>query len=113
MNYNFDFAMSATISPPVIKEMITKIVQDQTGRKVKTIEFKMKSVTKGHQRDEYEELVFDGVVVTFDNAAVIPAGPIKRGVYGDEEKKSKCPNKNEKGACTQHNLHCGYPDCEK
>lgn len=40
--YNFDFAMSATISPEVLKEMITSIVQAQTGRKVKEVNFVMK-----------------------------------------------------------------------
>ncbi|MNS59205.1 hypothetical protein D3C86_1700900 [compost metagenome] len=27
--------------------------------------------------------------------------------------KSICPNKNEKGACPLHNLHCAYPKCEE
>ena len=27
--------------------------------------------------------------------------------------KKVCRNKNENGACSQHNLHCNYPDCEK
>lgn len=43
--YNFDFAMSATISPEVLKEMITSIVQAQTGRKVTEIEFVFKGVS--------------------------------------------------------------------
>ena len=64
--YNFDFAMSAKISPPVIKEMITKIVEEQTGKKVARIEFETRSVSKGSFRDEYTETVFDGVTVYFE-----------------------------------------------
>jgi hypothetical protein len=63
--YNFDFAVSATISEQVVKEMITKVVEEQTGKKVDKIEMKMRSVTKGWQRDEYTETVFDGVTVYF------------------------------------------------
>jgi hypothetical protein len=27
--------------------------------------------------------------------------------------KKVCRNKDENGSCSQHNLHCNYPDCEK
>lgn len=27
--------------------------------------------------------------------------------------KTVCKNKDENGSCSQHNLHCNYPDCEK
>ena len=27
--------------------------------------------------------------------------------------KKVCRNRNENGDCSQHNLHCNYPDCEK
>lgn len=64
--YNFDFAMSAKISEKVVKEMITKVVEEQTGRKVANIEINMKTVTKGWQRDEYTETVFEGVTVHFE-----------------------------------------------
>ena len=65
--YNFDFAVSAKISEQVVKEMITKVVEEQTGKKVANIEMNMRSVTKGWQRDEYTETVFDGVTVYFEN----------------------------------------------
>lgn len=65
--YNFDFAVSAKISEKVIKEMITKVVEEQTGKKVNNIKLEMRTVTKGSQRDEYEETVFDGVTVFFEN----------------------------------------------
>ena len=64
--YNFDFAVSAKISEQVVKEMITKVVEEQTGKKVSKIEMNMRSVTKGWQRDEYTETVFDGVTVYFE-----------------------------------------------
>ena len=66
--YNFDFAVSAKISEKVVAEMITKVVEEQTGKKVASIEFNMKSVTKGWQRDEYTETVFEGVTVYFEGA---------------------------------------------
>lgn len=64
--YNFDFAVSAKISDKVVTEMITKVVEEQTGKKVDRIEINMKSVTKGWQRDEYTETVFEGVTVYFE-----------------------------------------------
>lgn len=64
--YNFDFAVSAKISEQVVKEMITKVVEEQTGKKVSKIDMNMRSVTKGWQRDEYTETVFDGVTVYFE-----------------------------------------------
>lgn len=66
--YNFDFAVSATISEQVVKEMITRVVEEQTGKKVSKIEMNMRTVTKGWQRDEYTETVFDGVTVYFEGA---------------------------------------------
>ena len=64
--YNFDFAVSAKISPKVVEEMIKKVVEEQTGKKVASLEFNMRTVTKGWQRDEYTETVFDGVTVYFE-----------------------------------------------
>ena len=45
--YNFDFAVSAKISEQVVKEMITRVVEEQTGKKVSKIEMNMRTVTKG------------------------------------------------------------------
>ena len=75
--YNFDLAMSAKISEKVVKEMITKVVEEQTGRKVANIEINMKTVTKGFQRDEYTETVFEGCTVTFENT------PNRSNQFGD------------------------------
>lgn len=63
--YNFDFAVSATVSAKVVEEMIRKVVEEQTGKKVASVDFKVRSVTKGWQRDEYTETIFDGVTVHF------------------------------------------------
>jgi hypothetical protein len=71
MNYDFEFAVSATISAKVVEEMIKKVVEEQTGKKVSSIELKMRSVTKGHQRDEYTETVFDGATVFFDKESAM------------------------------------------
>lgn len=64
--YNFEFAVSAKISEKVVKEMITKVVEEQTGKKVAKVEMNMRTVTKGFQRDEYTETVFEGVTVFFE-----------------------------------------------
>lgn len=72
--YNFDFAVSAKISPKVVEEMIKSVVEEQTGKRVKTIKLEMRSVTKGNQRDEYTETVFDGATVFFENEQSITSG---------------------------------------
>jgi predicted sugar kinase len=36
--YNFDIAMSANVSESVVQDMVTAIVEKQTGRQVKSIE---------------------------------------------------------------------------
>ena len=64
--YNFDFAVSAVISEKVVKEMITKVVEEQTGKKVSRVEINVKSVSKGTYRDEYTETVFEGATVIFE-----------------------------------------------
>jgi hypothetical protein len=66
--YNFNFAVSATISERVVKEMITRVVEEQTGKKVSTVEMNMKTVSKGSYRDEYTETVFEGATVYFEGA---------------------------------------------
>ena len=66
--YNFDFAVSASISEKVVKEMITKAVEEQTGRKVSRIDFKVRSVSRGYGYGEHEETVFDGVTVHFEGS---------------------------------------------
>jgi hypothetical protein len=68
--YNFDFAVSATISAKVVEEMIKKVVEEQTGKKVASIQLKMRSITKGMQRDEYTETVFDSATVFFEGEKV-------------------------------------------
>lgn len=72
--YNFDFAVSAKISPKVVEEMIKKVVEEQTGKTVKSIKLEMRSITKGSQRDEYTETVFDGATVFFENEQVTTHG---------------------------------------
>lgn len=64
--YNFDFATSAKISPDVVKEMIKTVVEEQTGRKVSKIDVNMRTVTKGCYRNEYDEVILDGVTVHFE-----------------------------------------------
>ena len=76
MSYNFDFAVSATISQKVVEEMIKKVVEEQTGRKVLEISFK----TTGYsdQMDRYTSYVCDGCTVKFADA-----NDMARGQHGD------------------------------
>lgn len=66
--YNFDFAVSAKISEQVVKEMITKIVEEQTGKKVVSVKVEVRTITTGYGYGERDETVFDGVTVYFEGA---------------------------------------------
>ena len=46
--YNFEFAVSAEISVKVLKEMVKRVVEEQTGRKVRDIQFKSSMVSRGY-----------------------------------------------------------------
>lgn len=63
--YKFDLAISATISAAVVEEMIRKVVEMQTGRKVDTIAFKTRE--SGGNFNVSPVTVFDGCLVTFAN----------------------------------------------
>jgi len=65
MPYNFDLAVSATITSKVAEEMITRIVEEQTGKKVASVETKLRKVSKGIGPSENVETVFDGFHVLF------------------------------------------------
>lgn len=67
MTYNFEFAVSAQISEKVVKEMVTKVVEEQTGKKVSSIDMKIRSVSKGIGPSETTERIFDGCTVYFVN----------------------------------------------
>lgn len=41
------------------------------------------------------------------------ASSLKKVVYKTPTVVVKCPNRNEKGACTRYYLHCNFPRCEK
>jgi hypothetical protein len=86
MPYNFEFAVSATISAKVVEEMIKKVVEEQTGKKVTSIELKMRSVSKGLPRDEYTETVFDGATVFFENEKAAPKPKTKSGAEFVQDK---------------------------
>jgi len=75
MAYNFEFAVSAQISERVVKEMITRVVEEQTGKKVASLEMKFRTVTKGVGPSESTERVFDGCTVFFINEKSISRTP--------------------------------------
>jgi hypothetical protein len=59
MPYNFDIAMSATIPEQVVHEMVIKVVEQQTGKKVNKV-----VVT-------YDGTKFNGYQIFFDSAEPI------------------------------------------
>lgn len=61
--YNLDFAVSAKISESTVKEMIRKVVEEQTGRKVATITFETREESGSFGR--YSTQVFAGCTVVF------------------------------------------------
>ena len=67
MNYNFDLAVSATISSKVAEEMVRRIAEEQTGKKVSSVEVRLRRVSKGVGTSELTETVFDGYHVYFHN----------------------------------------------
>lgn len=64
MTYNFNFEMTATISAEIIQDMVKKCVEEQTGRRVKSVVF-----TTRHEHshiDRFPKSTLNGCVVTFE-----------------------------------------------
>lgn len=66
MNYKFDFAVSAQISAKVVEEMVRKVVEEQTGKKVLKVTMKVNALSRGMGPSESTEHVFDGCIVVFE-----------------------------------------------
>ncbi len=83
MTYNFNFDVSAQISAKTVEEMIKKVVEEQTGKKVTRIEMKMQNVTKGLQTNEYTETSFNGCTVYFESSKtdVVYNNSFKKDTY--------------------------------
>ena len=67
MKYNFEFAVSAQVSAKIVEEMVRKVVEEQTGKRIKKVDMKMSKVSKGFGPSESTETVFDGFTVYFEN----------------------------------------------
>lgn len=72
MAYDFNLEVTTSISRELTERIVRQAVEDQTGKKVKTIEPRMVRSGKGGNSDAYEQ-VFDGFAVTFEPER--PAGP--------------------------------------
>ena len=64
--YNFDFAISADITTKVVKEMIAKAVEEQTGRKVAQVTLNV-GVEYEDRPTGMPYSIFKGATVTFAN----------------------------------------------
>jgi hypothetical protein len=69
MKYNFEFAVSAQVSAKIVEEMVRKVVEEQTGKRIKKVDMKLSKVSKGFGPSESMETVFDGCTVYFENEA--------------------------------------------
>lgn len=67
MKYNFEFAVSAQISAKIVEEMVRKVVEEQTGKKIKKVDMKTTKISRGFGPGESTETVFDGCTVYFEN----------------------------------------------
>jgi hypothetical protein len=65
MPYNFDLAVSATLSPDTVKDIITQVLQEQTGRVVNSVKFDVSQQMVGYGTMEHYDTVFNGVKVEF------------------------------------------------
>ncbi len=65
-NYTFDFEMTAKINADVVKEMVKKIVEEQTGKKVKSISFDVSTTMAGYGQGEHEKAIFKGIIIQFE-----------------------------------------------
>ena len=63
--YNFDFAVSAELNGEIVKAIVTQVVEEQTGRKVREVIFKTGMRSYGF-RDEPGYPVFTGCTVHFE-----------------------------------------------
>jgi len=72
MAYDFNLEVTTRISRDLVERIIKQAVEDQTGKKVKTIEPCAVRSGKGGNGESYEQ-VFDGFAVTFESER--PAGP--------------------------------------
>lgn len=79
--YNFEFAVSAQISTKVVEEMVRKVVEDQTGKKVKKVDVKMGRISKGFGPSESIETVFEGYTVYFENEQTATTEHFKEDNY--------------------------------
>ncbi len=69
MKYNFE--TSAKLSADVLKEMIKTMVEEQTGNKVKDINFNITKKTIGCGTNEYDTMFFDGATINFEMGSMI------------------------------------------
>lgn len=63
-NFNLDFAASATLTAKTVEQIVRAAVEEQTGRKVKSVRFK--STTQTDLFDRNIGTVFNGCEVIFN-----------------------------------------------
>ena len=88
MIHNFNLSLTANLDQKTVEEILIKVLEEQTGRKVSRVEIKLKTVQKGDQRESWEVPVFEGYTVHFATTPLPSANPLyPHNVYrgGDSE----------------------------
>jgi hypothetical protein len=65
----YNIMTSATISADIVKEIIKAAVEEETGKRVRGVEFNIKAEWRGYGYGEYQAHVFDGITVHFEESA--------------------------------------------
>ena len=65
MAYNFELSITATVTGKVAEDIVRSVVEEQTGRKIQSIEPKYSRVSKGFGPDIDTSTEFNGYSITF------------------------------------------------
>lgn len=65
MTYNLELSVSANISSKVVEDIIRSVVEEQTGKKIASIEPKLIQEQRGMAAGSTQSTVFDGYQIYF------------------------------------------------
>lgn len=81
--YNVNIAMTATLTVSDITEMVRKVVEEETGRQVDKVYFKIREVDCGDCRESVMVQALEGCTVSFTGKPVPLRKPFDSGSYFD------------------------------
>lgn len=86
MAYNFDLSVSARITAKTTEDIIRTIVEEQTGKKIESIEPKLGQEQRGMGPNAIVGTVFDGYQINFVSEKPTKAKTGKSGPQFKEDK---------------------------